>query len=96
VGALAGGEPGVSSKEAETKAAGVQFGHANTCYTSKPVLGSDASHILEQLGADRATTPIPATVRQAGRIGIGQPKQRVVVHTEPTRDAADSHVDLQA
>jgi hypothetical protein len=30
VGAVAGGEPGRSSKEAETKTARVQFAHANT------------------------------------------------------------------
>jgi integrase len=49
-------------KEADTKSAAAQLGHAseeitNTYYVAKPVLAPDVSDILEQLGADRAADP---------------------------------------
>ena len=45
-------------KEADTKSAAAQLGHASeevtdTYYIAKPVLAPDVSEILEQLGADR-------------------------------------------
>ena len=45
-------------KEADTKSAAAQLGHASeeitdTYYIAKPVLAPDVSDILEQLGADR-------------------------------------------
>ncbi|MBT8225135.1 MAG: site-specific integrase [Dactylosporangium sp.] len=47
-------------KEADTKSAAAQLGHAseeitNTYYIAKPVLAPDVSDILERLGADRET-----------------------------------------
>jgi integrase len=48
-------------KEANTKSAAAQLGHAsedvtNTYYIAKPALAPDSSHILEQLGASPTTT----------------------------------------
>ena len=45
-------------KEADTKSAAAQLGHAsedvtNTYYVAKPALAPDVSDILEQLGADQ-------------------------------------------
>jgi len=47
-------------KEANTKSAAAQLGHASkevtdTYYIAKPVLAPDVSEILEQLGTDRGS-----------------------------------------
>jgi integrase len=47
-------------KEADTKSAAAQLGHASeditdTYYIAKPILAPDVSDILEQLGANRGT-----------------------------------------
>jgi integrase len=51
----------LTDKEANTKSAAAQLGHAsegvtNTYYIAKPTLAPDSSHILEQLGASPTTT----------------------------------------
>lgn len=57
-------------------------------YTPKPVLGSDASHILEQLGADRAADDPdprdgpPSEVRTAKRPTLPAPVQRRIWVTD--------------